>query len=215
MTPRVTRGLYAISTETTDTAALLGWAKAVLDGGAVWLQYRDKSDDATRRLVQASALARECRSRGAVFIVNDDVALAKASDADGVHVGGTDATPADARAALGPDRLIGVSCYDDIGRAAAAAAHGIAGYLAFGAFFASATKPQAVRATPDLLAGAAGFGLPRVAIGGITPENGRVLIEAGADLLAVVGGLAGPPDAAFAAARRYASLFDTAGPTSP
>ena len=211
MTPSVTRGLYAISTETPDTGALLDWAQAVLEGGAVWLQYRDKSGDGGRRLAQAHALARACEARGAVFIVNDDIALAQASHAAGVHVGGTDAAPADARATLGAHRIVGVSCYDDLDRAAGIAASGVVSYLAFGAFHPSTTKPAAARATPALLSHAAAFGLPRVAIGGITPENGRALIDAGADLLAVVGGLAGTPEAAFAAARRYASLFEPAG----
>ena len=108
-----------------------------------------------------------------------------------------------------PGLRLGASCYDDLGRARAAAAAG-ADYLAFGAFFPSATKPLARRATPALLAGAAALGLPRVAIGGVTPDNARPLVEAGAALLAVVGGIFDAPDPA-AATRALAALFTAPG----
>lgn len=208
MTLHVQRGLYAISSETADTPALLDWASAVVEGGARWLQYRDKSADRARRAAQARALARLCRAREVTFFVNDDVELTAECGADGVHLGATDAAVEAARTRLGPGPAIGVSCYADVSRAAAAASGGRVDYIAFGAFFPSATKPGAVRADLDLLRATRDIGLPRVAIGGITPENGKALVDAGADLLAVVGGLAGPPEAAFAAARRYAALFD-------
>lgn len=201
------RGLYAISQATPDDGALLAWADAVIAGGAIWLQYRDKSDDTLRRRTQALALRERCRQAGVRFIVNDDVELAVAVAADGVHLGVDDGGVADARAVLGRERVIGVSCYDDFTRAQQMAAAG-ADYLAFGAFFASETKPGARKAGPDLLHDARTLDRPLVAIGGITPDNGAQLVRAGADLLAVVGGLAGDPVQAHAAARRYTALFD-------
>ena len=204
------RGLYAITTPTTDTRALLDWTHAVIDGGAAWLQYRDKTVDHGLRTEQAQAVASACRAHRVVFIVNDDIGLAARSGADGVHLGEADAAVAEARSVLGPGAIIGVSCYDDGVRAASMAAAG-ADYLAFGAFFDSATKPGARRAAIGVLAEARRWGRPLVAIGGITPDNGRDLVRAGADLLAVVGGLAGPPDQARMLARRYAKLF----PASP
>ena len=200
------RGLYAISRETDDTRALCDWAEAVLTGGAVWLQYRDKRHDPERRLEQARALSSLCRRLGTCFIVNDDVDLAVASHADGVHLGRDDVAITAARDRLPADVAIGVSCYNDVRRAEQLAATG-ADYLAFGAFHASESKPQARTADIALLADAQRLGKPLVAIGGITPDNGGRLVAAGADLLAVIGGLAAPPEQAHAAARRYAALF--------
>lgn len=205
------RGLYAISTPTRDSAVLLAWAAAVIAGGAVWLQYRDKNGDPALRAQQARALAALCRERSVTLIVNDDVELAAASGADGVHLGEHDDAVGHARSRLGEAALIGASCYDDLARASALAAAG-ADYLAFGAFHPSATKPQARRADPSLLRAARAFGRPLVAIGGITPDNGGALVRAGADLLAVVSGVAGPPEEARASARRYAALFDRTDP---
>lgn len=200
------RGLYAISSETADTPALCAWAEAVIAGGAVWLQYRDKSVDQDRRKTQASALAALCRRLGARFIINDDVELALTCAADGVHLGEDDPAFAAARARLPSAVAVGVSCYNDARRAGQLAAAG-ADYLAFGAFHASENKPQARVADIALLADVKHLGKPLVAIGGVTPDNGGRLIAAGADLLAVIGGLAGTPEQAHAAARRYASLF--------
>jgi thiamine-phosphate pyrophosphorylase len=199
-------GLYAISSGAGDEDALAQWAQAVLAGGAVWLQYRDKGRDRPRRLAEAQRLLAACRRHGARLIVNDDVELALAAGADGVHLGRDDGELAAARAVLGDDALIGVSCYADLARARRLAAQG-ADYLAFGAFHPSPTKPAAAAAGTGLLREARALGLPLVAIGGITPDNGGALVRAGADLLAVVSGLALPPAQAAAAARRYAALF--------
>lgn len=204
-------GLYAIGQQTADDVELVEWANAVIEGGAVCLQYRDKSSDAARRQRQADALARLCRARSVAFIINDDVTLALDCSADGVHLGVDDGDVATARGRLGPGALIGVSCYDSLDRARAQAALG-ASYLAFGAFFASTSKPGARRAEVSLLAAARSLGPPLVAIGGITPDNGGTLVAAGADLLAVIGGLAAPPAQAYAAARRFAALFDAPSP---
>ena len=203
------RGLYAITdTRLTPGPRLLSAAEAALRGGAHILQYRDKTaTDAVRRKT-AATLAELCREHGALFIVNDDPALAAEVEADGVHLGREDPDITAARARLGPNRLVGVSCYNDLDRARAAAAAG-ADYVAFGRFFPSRTKPEAVQAHPDLIRRAkAELGLPVVAIGGITPENGRTLIEAGADMLAVIHGLFGQPDVEAQAAR-YVRLFES------
>ncbi len=208
MTSPRPRGLYAISHETDDTPALLAWTLAVIEGGAIWLQYRDKSADQRRRNEQAMALATLCRRLGVRFLINDDVELARSCAADGVHLGAEDMTVERARKRLGASALIGASCYDDPDRGAAMAAAG-ADYLAFGAFFSTASKPDARRAAPAQLQQARALNLPLVAIGGITPDNGAALIRAGADLLAVIGGLSGPPARARAAARHYAELFES------
>jgi thiamine-phosphate pyrophosphorylase len=201
------RGLYWVTAQTADTAALLRRAQAVLAGGAVLVQYRDKSRDDGRRREQAGALQGACAAHGVPLLVNDDVALAAAVGASGVHLGEDDAPIAAARAALGANALVGVSCYDSLARARALAAQG-ADYLAFGAFFPTTTKATTRRATPALLREAAAFGLPRVAIGGITADNAGPLVQAGADLLAVVGALAEASDPR-ATARRFAALYDT------
>jgi thiamine-phosphate pyrophosphorylase len=144
---------------------------------------------------------------GALFIVNDDVELALAVDADGVHVGRDDEGVAAARARLGPGRLVGASCYDQLGLARAAVAAG-ADYVAFGSFFPSPTKPNAARADVGLLRRARHeLGVPLVAIGGITPENGAPLVAAGADMLAAIGAVFGASDPRAAAAA-FAPLFD-------
>jgi thiamine-phosphate pyrophosphorylase len=201
---RLPGGLYAITDGPRDD--LLAVAREALQGGATMLQYRDKTHDAARRLREASALATICGEFDAPLILNDDVELARASGAAGVHLGEDDSGVAAARATLGPDAIIGVSCYDSLQRAREAAAAG-ADYLAFGAFFPSITKPGARHATPGLLRDAREFGLPMVAIGGITHENGGSLIKAGADYLAVVSALFGARDVR-AAARRFTALFE-------
>src|SRR5689334_3840286 len=172
--PLLTRnGLYAITDGPRDD--LLPACEAAIDGGAVLLQYRDKTDDAGRRLAEARALAALCARRQVALIVNDDVDLALASGAMGVHLGEDDADITSARAKLGPCAIVGVSCYDSIERAHTLAAAG-ADYLAFGAFYASPTKPNARKATPALLRDAKALGVPLVAIGGITAANAGPLI---------------------------------------
>jgi thiamine-phosphate pyrophosphorylase len=202
---RLESGLYAITNGPRDD--LLTVVRAALQGGAAMLQYRDKTRNASRRLCEASALAQLCKAFRVPLIINDDVELALASGADGVHLGQGDPAIADARAVLGPDAILGVSCYDSLPRARAAADAG-ADYLAFGAFFSSPTKPHARHATPELLREAKAFGLPMVAIGGITSDNGGPLIAAGADYLAVISALFGTGDVQ-AAAQRFAALFES------
>lgn len=197
------RGLYLITPDEPDTVRLLARVEAVIDRAAL-LQYRNKSASSALRRGQGEALAQLCERHGVPLVINDDLDLAHALDA-GVHVGEHDAGVRAARAALGPEALVGASCYDDAERARAAAAAG-ASYIAFGAFFPSGTKPQARRAHPALLGAAAGLGLPRVAIGGITPDNAAGLVAAGADLLAVIGGVFDAPDPRAAAQALQALL---------
>lgn len=182
--PRLS-GLYLL-TDARLGASLLPTVQAAIEGGVRVLQYRDKSTDRARRLIEAQALRRMTAEAGVVFLINDDVALAQAVAADGVHLGRSDTDLATARATLGSEAVIGVSCYNEWARAEAAV-HAGANYLAFGAFFSSQTKPEAVRAEPELLRRArVAWPLPLCAIGGITPENGAALRAAGADLLAVI-----------------------------
>lgn len=196
-------GLYAITDGPRED--LLVVVRAALEGGATLLQYRDKTRDDQRRLHEACALVAPCREFGVPLIVNDDMELARASGAAGVHLGEDDAGIAEARAMLGSNAIIGVSCYDSLQRARDAASAG-ADYLAFGAFFPTSTKTVMRHATPSLLRESRELGLPRVAIGGITPENGGPLIAAGADFLAAISGVFGAADVR-AAARCYAELF--------
>ena len=182
------RGLYAITPDTDHSEQLIEQVSAALDGGARILQYRNKGSDAVRRLWQANILKSLAQSRGALFIVNDDVALAEAVRADGVHLGRDDDAIAAARARLGDGAIIGASCYNSLDLARSAVAAG-ASYVAFGAVFASGTKPGAVHAPLSLFADAAGLGVPRVAIGGITADNAGQVVAAGADAIAVIGGL--------------------------
>ena len=201
-------GLYTLTDPgLTPGERLLPAVDAAIRGGARLVQYRDKSDDAPRKLLEARALAELCRGHGVAFIVNDDPALAAAAGADGVHLGKDDPDVASARVQLGPRALIGVSCYDSLERAVAAA-HAGADYVAFGSFYASGSKPNAVRAAPELLRQARHTlpGIPLCAIGGITPQNGASLIEAGADMLAVIRGVFAEADVT-GAARAYSNLF--------
>ncbi len=200
-------GLYAIAdTDHVPAHRLLTVAAAVIDGGARVLQYRAKDGDRARQIHEAAALAALCRRTGTVFIVNDDVHLAADVDADGVHIGIDDGSVDEARARLGGGRLVGVSCYNRLARACDASRRG-ADYVAFGSFYPSPTKPAAVRATPELLHRARdSLDIPIVAIGGITPENGAALLDAGADALAVISAVFGAPDPQAAAAS-FATLF--------
>lgn len=202
------RGLYAITPTAlcVDPPRLLRDVEAALRGGARLIQYRDKTQDHARRLDSALALRELCERHGARLIVNDDVELAAAANAHGVHLGLEDGPLHAARARLGPDAIIGITCADSLMRARAACEGG-ADYLAFGAFFASRTKPNARHATLGLLREARiDTSLPICAIGGITAERAPALIEAGADLIAAVEGVFGAANIT-AAARAYAQLF--------
>jgi thiamine-phosphate pyrophosphorylase len=182
---RQLRGLYAVTPELADTEILLAKIAAALEGGACAIQYRNKTVSESQRIEQATAIARLQAARGALYIVNDDPALAARVGADGVHIGEDDASIASAREAIGPDRIVGVSCYGDFERARIAVEAG-ADYVAFGSFFPSSTKPGARRAAFELLQRAQMLHVPIVAIGGIDATNARTLIDAGADAVAVI-----------------------------
>ena len=203
------RGLYAITPDEANAAELeAAVAKlfAAAARGCAALQYRNKSAEAAVRLEQALRLANLAHRHRVPFIVNDDVQLAIAVDADGVHLGRDDGDVGAARAAL-PGKLLGVSCYDSIAGARIAVAAG-ADYVAFGSVFPSATKPGAVRAPLRLFTEARPLGVPLVAIGGITPQNAAAVLHAGADALAVISALFDAPDIG-ARAREFARLFAT------
>lgn len=199
------RGLYLITPEAPDTAHLLSRVAPLLAEGITWLQYRQKDADAALRLEQARALQSLCTQAGIPLIINDDVGLAATVGAAGVHLGEDDGDLATARARLGAAAIVGASCYDDLDRARRAVAAG-ASYVAFGAFFSTRSKFTTRRASPALLAAAAGLGVPRVAIGGITPDNTPALAAAGADLVAVIGGVFDAADPAVAV-RAYVRGF--------
>lgn len=199
------RGLYLLTPDEPDTGQLLTRVGDVLADAAL-LQYRNKAADAALRHEQATALLALCRRHGVPMIVNDDAALAADIGADGVHLGEDDEDISAARAWLGRGAIIGASCYDSMERAQRAADAG-ADYVAFGAFFPSPTKPHARRASPSLLRDSAALGLMRVAIGGITPDNAPSLIDAGADLVAIISGVFDAADPA-AAAHAYRDCFE-------
>lgn len=200
-------GLYAITPDTEDTPELLHRVRLVLSGGARIVQYRNKTADRALQLEQAIALRDLTHEYAVPLIINDDVELTGQTGADGVHLGGADSSAADARAALGSGKLIGVSCYNRLPLAYAAVQQG-ADYVAFGSFFVSAVKPQAVVATTDLLHQARRtLNVPIVAIGGIIPGNGAQLLEAGADALAVISAVFGAQDVEGAAGKFF-HLFE-------
>ncbi len=205
--PRL-RGLYAITPDGRDTASLLARLRPALTGGVALVQYRNKLASPTERRQEAAAVLTLCREFAVPLIINDDLALALELGAEGVHLGREDCPGglAAARQALGPGRILGVSCYNEFALAAEAAASG-ADYVAFGALFPSATKPEAARAPLALLVQARReLGCPVAGIGGITLDNAFDAIAAGADLLAVITDLFDAPDIQ-ARAQAYAGLF--------
>ena len=206
------KGLYAVTPDLADTAELLRRVEQALLGGVRLVQCRNKPAGAALRREQSMALLGLCRQHGVPLVINDDLQLALDIGADGAHLGREDGDLAAARAALGPGKLLGVSCYDDMERAREAKRIG-ANYIAFGSFFASPTKPGAVRAPLTLLTKAREeFGLPVCAIGGITLQNAPQMIAAGADLLAVITDLFEAPDIQARAAS-YTQLFSERVPS--
>lgn len=206
-------GLYAITdSDLLPDAVLRPAVEAALRGGAVLVQYRDKRSTDTARLNQARDLAAICRNAGVPLIINDDPQLAKRVAADGVHLGQSDHSLSSARHLLGDAAIIGATCHGDLTLAETARRDG-ADYLAFGRFYGSSTKPDAPEADSAILAEARYFQCPLTAIGGITIDNGAPLIKAGADMLAVVGGLfGGSPAQTEQRARAFTRLFATHHP---
>ncbi|MCX7183865.1 MAG: thiamine phosphate synthase [Nitrosospira sp.] len=203
--PRI-EGLYAITPDVADTTDLVTMTQQVLAGGARLVQYRNKMADAALRLEQAQALVNLCQRYNALLIINDHPDLAAEVGAAGVHVGQEDTSVTAARRRLGPGKIIGASCYNRLESAVEAERQG-ADYVAFGAFFVSATKPGAVTASIDLLLQAKQkLHVPVVAIGGITPHHAVGLIRQGADAIAASNALFGVPDIQ-SAAENFSRLF--------
>lgn len=206
MSATIQSGLYGITDpELLPGEQLFSGVEAALRGGAVLIQYRDKTATPTQRSQRAARLIELCRVYGCPLIINDDYALAQASGAAGVHMGQGDGSLTAARGVLGPDKLLGATCHSSISLAQEAAAAG-ANYLAFGRFYGSRTKQQAPAAALSVLTDAQSLGLPIVAIGGLTLANAEPVITAGADLLAVVHGLFAAPDIE-ARARQFSQLI--------
>lgn len=199
-------GLYVIAdTGVIAAGSLLEKTSQALAGGARLIQYRDKTNDDVRRRDECDGLLTRCRQYNAMFVVNDDVELALDIGADGVHLGKLDVLPAAARKRAGKRLLIGASCYNELERATQFHKDG-ADYLAFGRFYPSAVKPGAPQANPALLADAKSLSLPLAAIGGIDADNATPLIDAGADMIAVISAVFATPDTE-AQCRRLAALF--------
>jgi thiamine-phosphate pyrophosphorylase len=193
-------GLYAITPDESRTEILVGKVGQALRGGASVVQYRNKSAGPELRLEQGRALAALCRTAGAAFIVNDDLALALELGADGAHLGADDGDLVEARRHLGQGKLLGASCYNRLELAESAAQAGV-DYLAFGSVFSSGTKPGAVRAPLAIFVEARrSFALPLVAIGGITLQNASQVFAAGADAVAVISAVFDAGDVAASAA---------------
>lgn len=202
------KGLYAVTPDDRLLPRLSALVQAALDGGTHLVQYRNKQAPAPLRRAQAAELLRICHAYGAKLIVNDDVWMAIEIGADGAHVGRGDVDLRTAREALGPKRILGVSCYNELSRVEAAVDAG-ADYVGIGSMFPSTTKPGAVAATPELLAEARRrFDLPLAAIGGITLKNASQVIAAGADMVAVVSDLFDAMDIKARAAA-FQKLFAT------
>ena len=185
-------GLYAITPDLNDTERLCQLVEESLIGGAKVVQYRNKQADSMLRIAQSRALLAICRNYKIPLIINDDVKLCLAIDADGVHIGSSDGDIAATKARIG-DKILGASCYNQLELARKAQAAG-ADYIAFGACFSSSTKPNAVKADLSLFKQASELGVPAVAIGGITLENASEVVDAGAHAVAVISALYSAPD---------------------
>ena len=200
------RGIYAITDcANTTEQELLEKSEAILKTGISLFQYRNKTSNQQKKKELAQELQSLCHQYNTPFIVNDDVLLAKDISADGIHLGKDDDDISLAREVIG-SRIIGISCYNNINRAIAAEKAG-ANYIAFGAFFPSVTKPDAKKADIALVKLAKSqLTIPVVAIGGITPENGKQLIDVNIDYLAVISGLYSASDT-ISATQSYNDLF--------
>ncbi len=201
------KGLYIVTPDWDDTDRLATVTEQALQGGAALVQYRHKTADAAQRLEQATRLLALCRRHRIPFIVNDYVDLCLALDADGIHVGGTDAPVADVRRMVGPDKIVGASCYGSLELAEEAQQAG-ASYVALGGFYPSRVKVYPVTTPVATITQAKHrWPLPVVVIGGMTVENSPPLITAGADMVAAVSAVYQADDPRATAAH-FARLFD-------
>ena len=201
------QGLYLVTPNWDDTARLLDLSEqALAAGGVALLQYRHKEAGPALREEQAGALLALCRRHAVPLIVNDHLDLCERIGADGVHVGGTDADVAQVRARLGPDKIVGASCYGELALAIEAQAAG-ASYVAFGGFYPSLVKKYAVTTKLEILDQArAEIMVPSVVIGGMTPENAAPLVARGASMVAAISSVY-QAESVAAAVKRFQALF--------
>jgi thiamine-phosphate pyrophosphorylase len=200
------KGLYLVTPDWDDTDALIKATETALSVDVGLLQYRHKTANGELRLEQASALLKLCRQHNVPFIVNDHIDLCIALDADGIHVGGTDASVAVVRTLIGKDKILGASCYGDFALAEQAQIAG-ASYVAFGGFYPSRVKKYEVSTPASIVSKAKSqLTLPVCVIGGMTPDNAKPLVKEGADMVAAISSVYSADDIAIAA-KEFAALF--------
>lgn len=200
------RGLYVVTPDWDDTDQLIRATRQAIKGGAALVQYRHKTADAGLRKEQAGALLQVCREGNTPLIINDDVDLCIALDADGIHVGGTDAAVEEVRRKVGRNHIVGASCYGTLQLARDACAAG-ATYVAFGGFYPSRVKKYEFTTEPAIVAASKKeIPLPVVVIGGMTQANCLPLIAQGADMVAAISSVYMQEDVSDAA-RRFADLY--------
>ena len=200
------KGLYLVTPDWDDTDALIKATETALSVGVGLLQYRHKTANGELRLEQASALLKLCRQHNLPFIVNDHIDLCIALDADGIHVGGTDASVAVVRTLIGKDKILGASCYGDFALAEQAQIAG-ASYAAFGGFYPSRVKKYEVSTQASIVSKAKSqLTLPVCVIGGMTPDNAKPLVKEGADMVAAISSVYSADDIAIAV-KEFAALF--------
>ncbi len=209
ITKHFMRGLYLVTPDWDDTEQLLRMTDLALMAGASLVQYRHKSADAGLREEQAAALLALCRSHGRPLVINDHVDLCRDLDADGVHLGGTDVSVAQARALLGPGKIVGASCYGELKLAETAQADG-ASYVAFGGFYPSPVKKYSFVTPPELIeVWRDRVALPMVVIGGMTPANAAPLVKRGASMVAAITSVYGAENPE-SVVREFRALFQHA-----
>jgi thiamine-phosphate pyrophosphorylase len=200
------KGLYLVTPDWDDTDALIKATETALSVGIGLLQYRHKTANGELRLEQASALLKLCRQHNVPFIINDHIDLCIALDADGIHVGGTDASVVVVRTLIGKDKILGASCYGDFALAEQAQIAG-ASYVAFGGFYPSRVKKYEVSTPASIVSKAKSqLTLPVCVIGGMTPENAKPLVKEGADMVAAISSVYSADDIAIAV-KEFAVLF--------
>ncbi len=200
------KGLYLVTPDWDDTEKLLAVTAQALQGGVSVLQYRHKTASDELRKEQAQGLLQLCRRMKLPLVINDHTALCEAIDADGIHVGGTDASVADVRARLGADKIVGASCYGDLQLAREAAAAG-ASYVAFGGFYPSRVKKYAVTTSHDIITRAISeMDIPMCVIGGMTVDNSKPLVSLGAHMVAAISSVYSSADPRSAASE-FSNLF--------
>jgi thiamine-phosphate pyrophosphorylase len=200
------KGLYLVTPDWDDTEALIKATEIALTVGVGLLQYRHKTASGELRIEQASALLKLCRQHNVPFIVNDHIDLCIALDADGIHVGGTDASVAVVRTLIGKDKILGASCYGDFDLAEQAQIAD-ASYVAFGGFYPSRVKKYEVSTPASIVSKAKSeLTVPVCVIGGMTPENAKPLVKEGADMVAAISSVYNAADIATAV-REFAALI--------